>query len=130
MRRHPDLIVHRISKQVLHNSQKDKEPNFPAKHSSFSSESGGHEFNRAEKLGSKAAPAAEVTFRRRPRLRIELMHTHPGPSVGITLLIANNWNAWLARFLSKSCTTSPKNPASQNSARTTRKSRSSAPGDR
>jgi hypothetical protein len=51
MRRHPDLIVHRISKPVLHNSQKDKEANFPAKHSSFSSESGGHEFNRAEKLG-------------------------------------------------------------------------------
>jgi exoribonuclease R len=26
MRRYPDLIAHRILKQVLHNSQKDKEP--------------------------------------------------------------------------------------------------------
>jgi ribonuclease R len=55
IRRYPDLIVHRILKQVLHNSQKEKEPNFPAKHSSFSSESEGHDFSRAEKPGSKMA---------------------------------------------------------------------------
>jgi ribonuclease R len=57
IRRYPDLIVHRILKHVLHSSQKDKEPNFPVKHSSFSSESGGHDFSRAEKPGSKAAIA-------------------------------------------------------------------------
>ena len=49
MRRHPDLIVHRLLKQVLHDSQIDKEPNFPAKQSGFWSESGGHDFSRAEK---------------------------------------------------------------------------------
>jgi ribonuclease R len=59
IRRYPDLIVHRILKQVLHNSQKDKEPNFPAKHSSFSTDSGEHDLRRAEKPGNQT-PIAQV----------------------------------------------------------------------
>jgi ribonuclease R len=60
IRRYPDLIVHRILKDVLRDSQKDTARNLLAKHSRFSSESGGHDFSRAEKPSGKAALAAEA----------------------------------------------------------------------
>jgi ribonuclease R len=60
IRRYPDLIVHRILKDVLHESLKSPKGKAAEKSSRTWNDSGGHDFSRAEKHGSKAALVAEV----------------------------------------------------------------------
>ena len=108
IRRYPDLIIHRILKDVLRDSAEKWDGEVPV-----GTRAGGHGLNRAEKVNkSTEALAPEIS---RAGARATLTVPLPGLNVGSR----KRSNCKTAPSRSTNFITSPKNPATPNAALTT-----------
>ena len=121
IRRYPDLIVHRILKEVLGDSASDRSAGVPAarwrtERPQEQSDSGATE-GTSVSYGKPASPEHKRALS--PQSGRRDAGATPGRSDAITRIITKQSNPRTAPFRSRNCTISPKNPASRSAAPTT-----------